>query len=75
MQQIMDLQQQKQTLEQQQLQPPAPAPPSAPATQLESIQVSLQQTIQNLSQANASTTTQPPPYNDAGENYLVRNKI
>ena len=62
MQQIADLQQQKQALEQPQPQP-QPQPPPIQNTNiipLETIQASLQQTIQNLSQQNSATTQNPP---------------
>ncbi|KAL1494911.1 hypothetical protein ABEB36_010422 [Hypothenemus hampei] len=65
MQQIMDLQQQKQNIEQQKQllsstdNAPPPPPPSSqtPVIPLETIQATLQQTIQSLTQ----TVSQPPP--------------
>lgn len=61
MQQIADLQQQKQTIEQQQQQQPPPIQ-NTNIIPLETIQASLQQTIQNLSQQN-NTSNPPPPNN------------
>lgn len=62
MQQIMDLQQQKQNLEQQQQQQPPPTTTTSSTTNiipLDAIQANLQQTIQNISQTN--NTSIPPP--------------
>ncbi|XP_064211274.1 calcium homeostasis endoplasmic reticulum protein isoform X2 [Tribolium castaneum] len=71
MQQIADLQQQKQNIEQQPPPPPQQQPPPMQNTNiipLDPIQASLQQTIQNLSQQNSSQNQatnpsfhQPPP--------------
>lgn len=55
MQQIMDLQQQKQNLEQQQ-----PPPTTTNIIPLDAIQANLQQTIQSISQSN-NTSIPPPP--------------
>lgn len=75
MQQIMDLQQQKQNLEQQhvvQQAPPTQNVPNSNASNvipLETIQASLQQTIQNLSQNLNSA----PPQNQNSQQYAVSN--
>uniref|UniRef100_A0AAR5QEN0 Calcium homeostasis endoplasmic reticulum protein n=2 Tax=Dendroctonus ponderosae TaxID=77166 RepID=A0AAR5QEN0_DENPD len=67
MQQIMDLQQQRQTIEQQKPHIPLSEPPVTTQAQnsgiipLETIQASLQQTIQSLSQSNMSNLNQQPP--------------
>lgn len=83
MQQIMDLQQQKQSLEQQPLQvvqsqTQTQNPPSSSTIPLETIQASLQQQIQTLSQTpmaaqsqNNTLTFQSPPH--SSENYLQIN--
>ncbi|KAJ8934305.1 hypothetical protein NQ318_008489 [Aromia moschata] len=92
MQQIMDLQQQKQNLEQQQqptpqpqVQQPSPSPSgSSNIIPLETIQASLQQTIQSLSQSANVPLTQStaqqfpvqnlnPPKPSASENFVPMN--
>lgn len=59
MQQIMDLQQQKQNLEQQQQQAPPP-PVTTNIIPLETLQANLQQSIQNISQPNTGPPNIPP---------------
>lgn len=67
MQQIMDLEQQKKSLEQPKpiIPPPETSQPPTPSTNniipLETIQATLQQTIQSLSQSSTPNLNQPPP--------------
>ncbi|CAG9828947.1 unnamed protein product [Diabrotica balteata] len=74
MQQIMDLQQQKQTLEQQAI--TQPTPPQAPSSTLplETIQQSLQQTIQSLSHSTPQQAFPIPTINShQNDNYIDMN--
>lgn len=67
MQQIMDLEQQKKSIEQPKplIPPPETSQPPTPSTTniipLETIQATLQQTIQSLSQSSTPNLNQPPP--------------